>query len=102
MIFRCQITILIELQVLIFITFQEQNVIVCLSGAVLAYYIKIPYFLVWHRKWLFTWLNKVTLCFCSGGSRQSLKVREVRCVPGDPAIMCPVLFQGSRSLLLLA
>ena len=47
-------------------------------------------------------LNKVTLCFCFGGSRQSLKVREVKCVPGDPAIMCPVLFKGSRSLLLLA
>ena len=24
------------------------------------------------------------------------------CVPGDPAITCPVLFKGSRSLLLLA
>ena len=26
---------------------------------------------------------------------------EVR-IPGDPAAMCPVLFKGSRSLLLLA
>ena len=36
-----------------------------------------------------------------GSSRQSLKVREVKCIPGDPATMCPVLFKGSRSLLLL-
>ena len=33
----------------------------------------------------------------------SVKVREVKCVfPGDPANMCPLLFKGSRSLLLLA
>ena len=52
-----------------------------------------------HRKRIYTWLNKVTLCFSFGGSRQSLKVREVKCVPGDPAITCPVLFKGSRSPL---
>ena len=45
-------------------------------------------------------LNNAPLCL--GGSRQSLKVREVKCVPGDPATTCPVLFKGSRSLLLLA
>ena len=28
-----------------------------------------------------------------GGSRQSLKVREAKCVPGDPAITCPVLYK---------
>ena len=48
------------------------------------------------------WLNKVTLCFCFGGSCQSLKVRKVKCIPGDPAITCPVLFKGSRSPLSLA
>ena len=58
--------------------------------------------LVRHRKRLCMWLNNVTLCFCFGSSRQSLKVREVKCIPGDPAIMCPVLFKGSRSLLSLA
>ena len=42
------------------------------------------------------------LCFCLGGSRQSLKVREVKCIPGDPTLMCPVLFKGSRSPLSLA
>ena len=42
------------------------------------------------------------LCFCLGSSRQVLKVREVKCVPGDPALMCPVLFKGSRSPLSLA
>ena len=41
------------------------------------------------------------LCFCLGGSRPSLKVREVKCVPGDPAITCPVLFKGSCSLLVI-
>ena len=45
-------------------------------------------------------LNNAPLCL--GGSRQSLKVRAVKCVPGDPATMCPILFKGSRSLLLLA
>ena len=29
-------------------------------------------------------------------------MQEVKCVPGDPAITCPVLFKGSRSPLLLA
>ena len=47
-------------------------------------------------------VKKSTLCFCFGGSQQSLKVHEVKCVPGDPAITCPVLFKGSCSLLSLA
>ena len=58
--------------------------------------VKCLYFLVRHR------VSKITLLFCLGGSRQSLKVREVKCVPGDPATTCPVLFKGSHSLLLLA
>ena len=64
--------------------------------------LKFPYLLVWHRKWPYMCLNKVMLCFCFGGSHQSLKVREVKCVPGDPTITCPVLFKGSHSPLLLA
>ena len=32
----------------------------------------------------------------------NLKVREVKCIPGDPTTMCPLLFKGSRSLLLFA
>ena len=64
--------------------------------------LKFSYLLVRHRKRLYTWLNKVTLFFCFGGSRQSLKVREVKCVPVDPPIMCPVLFKGSCSPLSLA
>ena len=64
--------------------------------------LKFPYLLVRHRKRPYTRLNKVTLCFCFGSSHQSLKVRELKCVPGDPVIMCPVLFKGSCSLLLLA
>ena len=58
--------------------------------------VKSSYFLVQHR------INIITLLFCFGGSRQSLKVREVKCIPGDPATTCPVLFKGSCSLLLLA
>ena len=58
--------------------------------------VKCSYFLVRHR------VCKIMLLFCLGGSRQSLKVREVKCVPRDPATTCPVLFKGSRSLLLLA
>ena len=58
--------------------------------------LKCSYFLVRHR------VSKVTLLFCLGSSRQSLKVRKVKCVPGDPATTCPVLFKGSHSLLLLA
>ena len=58
--------------------------------------VKCSYFLVRHR------VSKITLLFCLGGSRQSLKVCKVKCVPRDPATMCPVLFKGSRSLLLLA
>ena len=64
--------------------------------------LKFPYLLVRHRKRLCTHLIKVMLCFCFGGSHQSLKVCEVKCIPGDPAITCPVLFKGSRSPLLLA
>ena len=58
--------------------------------------VKCSYFLVRHR------VSKITFLFCLGSSRQNLKVREVKCVPRDPATMCPVLFKGSRSLLLLA
>ena len=58
--------------------------------------VKHSCFLVRHR------VYKITLLFCVGGSRQSLKVREVKCIPGDPTTMCPVLFKGSCSLLLLA
>ena len=64
--------------------------------------IKLPYLLVRHCKWLYTRLNKVMLCFCFGSSHQGLKVRKVKCVPGDPAITCPVLFKGSRYPFLLA
>ena len=39
-------------------------------GAAWAYYIKV---LVIASKWLCTRLNKVTLCFCVGSSRQSLR-----------------------------
>ena len=81
---------------------EDLQVIVCPLGAVWAYYIKVPYLLVWHRKRLSTRLNKVTLWFCLGGSHQSLKVHEVKCVPRDPALTCPVLFKGSCSPLSLA
>ena len=64
--------------------------------------LKFPYLLVRHRKWLYTHLNKVTLCFCFGSSHQGLKVCKVKCIPRDPAITCPVLFKGSHSPLLLA
>ena len=64
--------------------------------------LKFSYLLVRHCKQLCTWLNKVMLCFCVGGSHQSLKVCEVKCIPRDPAITCPVLFKGSRSPLSLA
>ena len=63
---------------------------------------KFSYLLVRHRKWLYSQFNKVTSCFWFGSSRPSLKVHEVKCVSGDPAIMCPVLFKGSRSPLSLA
>ena len=29
-------------------------------------------------------------------------MHEVKCIPGDPAITCPLLFKGSHSPLLLA
>ena len=58
--------------------------------------VKCSYFLVRHR------VSKIMLLFCLGSSRQSLKVHEVKCVPGDPATTCHVLFKGSCSLLLLA
>ena len=51
--------------------------------------VKCSYFLVRHR------VYKITLLFCVGDSHQSLKVCEVKCIPGDPATMCPVLFKGS-------
>ena len=60
------------------------------------YVVKCSYFLVRHR------VCKITLLFCLGGSRQSLKVREVKCIPRDPATTCPVLFKGSCSIMLLA
>ena len=50
--------------------------------------VKCLYFLVWHR------VSKITLLFYLGSSRQSLKVREVKCIPGDPTTTCPVLFKG--------
>ena len=50
--------------------------------------VKCSYFLVRHC------VSKITLLFYLGGSCQSLKVREVKCVPGDPATTCPVLFKG--------
>ena len=58
--------------------------------------VKSSYFLVRHR------VSKITLLFCLGSSCLSLKVHEVKYVPRDPATTCPVLFKGSRSLLLLA
>ena len=58
--------------------------------------VKCLYSLVRHH------VSEITLLFCLGGSHQSLKVRKVKCIPGDPATTCPVLFKGSRSLLLLA
>ena len=64
--------------------------------------LKFSYLLVQHRKWLYLRFNKVTPCFWFGSSCQSLKVCEVKCIPRDPAITCPVLFKGSRSLLSLA
>ena len=64
--------------------------------------LKFPYLLVQHRKRLYMHLNKVTLCFHFGSSHQGLKVCEVKRIPGDPAITCPLLFKGSRSPLLLA
>ena len=58
--------------------------------------VKCSYFLVRHR------VYKITFLFCLGSSRQSLKVREVKCIPRDPATTCPVLFKGSRFPLSLA
>ena len=81
---------------------EDLHVIVCPLVRLGLTILKFSYLLVRHRKWLCTWLNKVMLCFCVGSSHQSLKVCEVKCIPGDPAIMCPVLFKGSRSPLSLA
>ena len=64
--------------------------------------LKFSYSLVRHRKGPYLRFNKVTPCFWFGGSHQSLKVHEVKCIPRDPAIMCPVLFKGSHSPLSLA
>ena len=47
-----------------------------------------------------SYINNAPLWF--GQLLLNLKVREVKWVPGDPATMCPVLFKGSRYLLLLA
>ena len=47
-----------------------------------------------------SYINNAPLWF--GRLPLNLKVREVKCVPGDPTTMCPVLFKGSCSLLLLA
>ena len=58
--------------------------------------VNCSYFLVRHR------VSKIMLLFCLGSSCQSLKVREVKCVPGDPTTMFPVLFKGSHSLLCYA
>ena len=58
--------------------------------------VKSSYFLMRHG------ICKIMLLFCLGGSRPSLKVHEVKCIPGDPATTCPVLFKGSHSPLLLA
>ena len=81
---------------------EDIHVIVCPLVRLGLTILKFSYLLVRHRKRLCTWLNKVTLCFCFGGSCQSLKVHEVKCVPRDPTITCPVLFKGSRTPLLLA
>ena len=64
--------------------------------------LKFSYLLVRHHKWQYSRFNKVTPCFWFGSSCQSLKVREVKCIPRDPTITCPVLFKGSRSPLSLA
>ena len=55
--------------------------------------VKSSYFLMQHH------ICKIMLLFCLGGSRPSLKVREVKCIPRDPATTCPVLFKGSHSPL---
>ena len=85
--FTCLLNVLFNLPV-------SSCVIVCPLGAVWAYHIKVPYLLVWHRKRLFTRLNKVTLCFSFGHSHQSLKVREVKCIPRDPAISALFYLKG--------
>ena len=64
--------------------------------------LKFSYSLVWHYKRQYSYLNKLMLFFCLGGSHPSLKVHKVKCIPRDPALTCPVLFKGSYSLLLLA
>ena len=64
--------------------------------------LKFSYSLVRHYKRQYLCLNKLTLFFYLGSSHPSLKVHEVKCVPGDPTLTCPVLFKGSHSLLLLA
>ena len=77
-------------------------VIVCPSVRLGLTILKFSYWLVWHRNRPYPCLNMLMLDFCLGSSHPSLKVCEVKCVPGDPAITCPVLFKGSRSPLLLA
>ena len=51
--------------------------------------LKFSYSLVWHCKWQYLRLNKLTLFFCLGGSRPSLKVCEVKCVPQRPRSYVP-------------
>ena len=81
---------------------EDLHVIVCPLVRLGLTILKFSYSLVRHRKQLYLHLSKVTLCFSFGSSRQSLKVREVKCIPGDPASTCPVLFKGFCSPLLLA
>ena len=81
---------------------EDLHVIVCPLVWLGLTILKFSYLLVRHHKRLCMRLNKVMLCFCVGSSRQSLKVHDLKCVPRDPAITCPVLFKGSRSPLSLA
>ena len=47
-------------------------------------------------------INKLTLLLVLAAPVKRKGVQGEVCFPGDPATMCPVLFKGSRSLLLLA
>ena len=47
-------------------------------------------------------VNKLTLLLVSAAPIKHKGARGEVHIPGDPATMCPVLFKGSRSLLLLA
>ena len=50
---------------------------------------KSSYYLVWHC------VNKLTLLFCLGGSRQILKVHKVKCVPGETPLLCALIYLKS-------